>query len=129
VPWTALLTTIPVGLIIVTDSTAMALVLLALTGMLTGPQGAAQFTVRDRFSPPPVRTQVFTLSTSIKTTFAALGAALAGFISGAPPSVILGIAVAANLIGGGIALFDLVRHGSHRPRQDDIPTGVAEPGD
>jgi MFS family permease len=130
VPWTALLTTIPVGLIIVTDSTPMALVLLALTGMLTGPQGAAQFAVRDRFSPPPVRTQVFTLSTSIKTTFAALGAALAGFISGASPSVILGIAVSANLIGGGIALFDLVRHGGDLSRQDDpTPAGVAEPGD
>jgi MFS family permease len=130
VPWTALLTTIPVGLIILTNSTPVALGLFALTGMIGGPQGAAQFAVRDRFSPTPVRTQVFTLSTSIKTTFAALGAALAGFISGAPPSVMLGIAVAANLIGGSIALFDLVHHGAARLNQDEpVPARVAEPGD
>lgn len=128
VPFTALLTTIPVGLMILTDSTPLALTLLALTGMIGGPQGAAQFAVRDRYSPPPVRTQVFTLSTSIKTTFSALGAALAGFISGAPPSVMLMIIVAANLIGGGIALTDLMRHGvSTAIRQDQpVPAGTTE---
>src|SRR5690606_20537684 len=115
---------IPIGLIALTGSTPLALVFFALAGFLGGPQGAAQFSVRDRFSPPPVRTQVFTLSTSLKTTFAALGSALAGFIAGAPPSVMLTIAVAANIIGGTIALADLARHRGDMPLRQDEPTHV-----
>jgi hypothetical protein len=95
----------------VTSSTPLALVLFAVAGTLGGPQGTAQFTVRDRFSPANVRTQVFTLSTSIKTTAAAVGAALAGLISGASPATLLLIAVGANVLGGAIAIGDLQRHG------------------
>jgi MFS family permease len=127
VPWTALLTSIPISILIMTGSTPLALMLFAITGILGGPQGAAQFAVRDRYSPPPVRTQVFTLSTSIKTTFSALGAAIAGLISGAPPSVMLGIVVAANLIGGGVALTDLIRHRMTSAAQDEpVAPEVAE---
>lgn len=125
VPVIALIVAIPIGFIALTGSTPLALVFFALAGFLGGPQGAAQFSVRDRFSPPPVRTQVFTLSTSLKTTFAALGSALAGFIAGAPPSVMLAIAVAANIIGGTIALADLARHRGDMPLRQDEPTRVA----
>lgn len=130
VPWISMVVAIPIALITVTGSTPLALLLFALAGALGGPLGAAQFAVRDRFSPPPVRTQVFTLSTSLKTTFAAIGAALAGFIAGAPPSAMLTIAVAANLIGGGIAMIDLARHRASIPaRQDDVvPAGSTESG-
>ncbi|HLU35591.1 MAG TPA: MFS transporter [Thermomicrobiales bacterium] len=124
VPVIALIVAIPIGFIALTGSTPLALVFFALAGFLGGPQGAAQFSVRDRFSPPPVRTQVFTLSTSLKTTFAALGSALAGFIAGAPPSVMLTIAVAANIIGGTIALADLARHRGDMPLRQDEPTHV-----
>lgn len=124
VPVIALIVAIPIGFIALTGSTPLALVFFALAGFLGGPQGAAQFSVRDRFSPPPVRTQVFTLSTSLKTTFAALGSALAGFIAGAPPSVMLAIAVAANIIGGTIALADLARHRGDMPLRQDEPTNV-----
>lgn len=124
VPVIALIVAIPIGFIALTGSTPLALVFFALAGFLGGPQGAAQFSVRDRFSPPPVRTQVFTLSTSLKTTFAALGSALAGFIAGAPPSVMLAIAVAANIIGGTIALADLTRHRGDMPLRQDEPTHV-----
>ncbi len=124
VPVIALIVAIPIGFIALTGSTPLALVFFALAGFLGGPQGAAQFSVRDRFSPPPVRTQVFTLSTSLKTTFAALGSALAGFIAGAPPSVMLAIAVAANIIGGTIALADLARHRGDMPLRQDEPTHV-----
>lgn len=124
VPVISLIVALPIGVIALTGSTPLALAFFALAGFLSGPQGAAQFSVRDRFSPPPVRTQVFTLSTSLKTTFAALGSALAGFIAGAPPSVMLAIAVAANVIGGAIALADLARHRGTMPVRQDEPARV-----
>jgi hypothetical protein len=120
---------VPISFIIFTGSTPLALAFFAMAGFLSGPQGAGQFAVRDRFSPPPVRTQVFTLSTSLKTTFAAFGAALAGWISGAPPSVMLGIAVSANLLGGGIALVDLARNRSKMPVRHDETAPAAEAAD
>src|SRR5690606_28827248 len=84
-PFVTLATALPLALLTPVTNTPVALLLFALAGALGGPQGTAQFAVRDRFSPQNVRTQVFTLSTSLKTTFAALGAALAGLISGASP--------------------------------------------
>ncbi|MGW2641939.1 MFS transporter [Streptomyces sp. NPDC001348] len=50
----------------------------ALAGCCTGPLFAALLTGRDRYASPTTRTQVFTLGASIKSTFAAGGAALAG---------------------------------------------------
>lgn len=130
VPIVSMAMAVPISFIIFTGSTPLALAFFAMAGFLGGPQGAGQFAVRDRFSPPPVRTQVFTLSTSLKTTFAAFGAALAGWISGAPPSVMLGIAVAANLLGGGIALLDLARNRSKVPDwQDEAPESAPEAAD
>jgi hypothetical protein len=107
VPVITLVTAAPIAILAMTSSTIIALALLAFAGALGGPSGTAQFSVRDRFSPSNVRTQVFTLSTSIKTTFAAVGAALAGVISGASPALLLLIAVSANVLGGLIAIFDL----------------------
>lgn len=107
VPFISLITAIPIALIAVTSSTPLALGLFAFAGALGGPQGSAQLSVRDRFSPSNVRTQVFTLSTSLKTTSAAVGAAMAGLISGASPALLLLIAVSANVLGGLIAIFDL----------------------
>jgi MFS family permease len=127
VPFISIITAIPIALIALATSTPLALGLFALAGALGGPQGTAQFSVRDRFSPPGVRTQVFTLSTSVKTTAAAIGAALAGLISGASPALLLGIAVVANLTGGLLALADLRAHGwltGNAPR--DLPATEAE---
>lgn len=104
-------TAVPLIILISVGSTPLALLMFALTGMLGGPQGTAQFSVRDRFSPPNVRTQVFTLSTSLKTTFSAIGAAVAGLISGASSDVLLIIAVGATLIGAAWAILDLQKHG------------------
>jgi len=118
VPFISLAIAIPVALIAMTSSTILALALFALAGFLGGPQGAAQFSVRDRFSPPNVRTQVFTLSTSVKTTAAAIGAAVAGIISGASPALLLAIAVVANIIGGVSAIADLRAHGWMQPDVD-----------
>lgn len=126
VPFISIITAIPIAIIATTSSTPLALALFALAGALAGPQGTAQFTVRDRFSPPGVRTQVFTLSTSIKTTAAAIGAALAGLISGASPAPLLAIAVAANLVGGLLAIADLRHSGwlSSRAARDITVAGT-----
>lgn len=110
-PWVTLVTSIPLALLIGVQSTVIGLCLFMLGGILSGPQGTAQFSVRDRFSPKNVRTQVFTLSTSLKTTFSAIGAALAGFLSGASPQVLLAIASACTVTGAVLALMDLRKHG------------------
>lgn len=60
------------------DNVAAAAGGFALAGCCTGPLFAALLTGRDRYAPPTTRTQVFTLGASIKSTFAAGGAALAG---------------------------------------------------
>jgi hypothetical protein len=127
VPFISMVTALPIAVLAVTSSTPVALALFAIAGALSGPQGTAQFSVRDRFSPPNVRTQVFTLSTSIKTTAAAVGAALAGFISDASPATLLLIAVSANVLGGAIAIGDLQRHGWIRDAgRSDAPAPQAE---
>ncbi|MEV8465057.1 MULTISPECIES: MFS transporter [Streptomyces] len=60
------------------DNVAVAAGGFALAGCCTGPLFAALLAGRDRYAPPAVRTQVFTLGAGIKSTFAAGGAALAG---------------------------------------------------
>lgn len=127
VPFISIATALPIAVLATTASTPVALALFALAGALGGPQGTAQFSVRDRFSPANVRTQVFTLSTSVKTTAAAMGAALAGLISGASPATLLLIAVGANLLGGSIAIVDLQRHGLLRDRTAQADTAPAPP--
>jgi len=125
VPFISIATAIPIAILAMTTSTVLALALFAFAGALGGPQGTAQFSVRDRFSPTNVRTQVFTLSTSIKTTAAAIGAALAGIISGASPSLLLLIAVSANVIGGLLAIADL-KHGGWLGHVRTGEMGIAE---
>jgi hypothetical protein len=127
VPVITLVTAAPIAILAMTSSTIVALALLAFAGALGGPSGTAQFSVRDRFSPANVRTQVFTLSTSLKTTSAAIGAALAGIASGASPALLLLIAVTANVLGGLIALFDLKAGGWMRsPLPRDAAVSEAE---
>lgn len=110
-PFVTLITAVPLAIMIGIQSTIIALVLFMLAGILSGPQGTAQFSVRDRFSPSNVRTQVFTLSTSLKTTFSAIGAATAGFLSGASPQVLLAIGVCCTTTGALVALADLRKNG------------------
>lgn len=124
-PYVTLATAIPLAFLAFTSSTLLALVLLIFSGILAGPQGTAQFSVRDRFSPANVRTQVFTLSTSLKTTFAAVGAALAGLASGASPQVLLLIAVCCTVSGAVIALIDLRKHGLLESNSADLISSTA----
>lgn len=126
-PAIVFITAIPLALLMFGPGTAITLVLFFITGALAGPQGTAQFSVRDRFSPTAVRTQVFTLSTSIKTTFGALGAALAGGFSGAPIAALIAFAVICNIVGAAISSIDLERHGFLRgidPDQHEAHTAA-----
>jgi MFS family permease len=59
-------------------SLPVALVLVTLTGLLEGPALAAFFTVRQRFTPPQLRGQVFSTVGSLTLAGMAIGAAFAG---------------------------------------------------
>ncbi len=59
-------------------SLPVALALVTLTGLLEGPALAAYFTVRQRFTPPAVRGQVFSTVGSMTLAGMAIGSALAG---------------------------------------------------
>jgi MFS family permease len=56
----------------------VALVLVALAGTVEGPAFAATFATRQRWSPPPLRGQIFTTAASLKLGAFAVGSALAG---------------------------------------------------
>jgi MFS family permease len=60
-----------------------ALVLVTLTGVLEGPALAAFFTVRQRFTPPQLRGQVFSTVGSLTLAGMAIGSAVAGPIHAA----------------------------------------------
>ena len=125
-PFVTLAGAIPLAILIPVESTYLALLLFMLSGLFRGPEGTAQFSVRDRFSPSNVRTQVFTLSTSLKTTFSAIGAAMAGFLSGASPQVLLVIAVCCTTAGALIALADLRKNGLLKRSSDpDVAPGTS----
>jgi MFS family permease len=70
------------GLVVVawplTPAFAVALVLVALAGMVEGPAFAATFATRQRWSPPPLRGQIFTTAASVKLGAFAVGSAVAG---------------------------------------------------
>ena len=56
----------------------VALVLVALAGVVEGPSFAATFATRQRWSPPALRGQIFTTAASLKLGAFAVGSALAG---------------------------------------------------
>jgi fucose permease len=63
-------------------SIVLALAAMLIIGLADGPQLAAIFAVRHREAPERSRSQVFTTGASLKITAAAIGAALAGQLSG-----------------------------------------------
>ncbi|MFF1544331.1 MFS transporter [Streptomyces sp. NPDC058291] len=87
-------TGVPLAAVPLTDSAIVAAGGFVLAGCCTGPLFAALLTGRDRYAPASARTQVFTLGASIKSTFAAGGAALAGVWQAAGPRSLV-VAVAA----------------------------------
>jgi MFS family permease len=55
---------------------------IALSGLCTGPSTAAMLLLRKQQSPAIVRSQVFTVGSGLRTTAAAVGAAIAGLAAG-----------------------------------------------
>jgi predicted MFS family arabinose efflux permease len=83
----------------------VALLLVALAGLVEGPAFAALFATRQRFTPPGLRGQIFTTGASLKVGAFAVGSALAG------PAVTLGgvggallLVAASQLLGAGLGL-------------------------
>jgi MFS family permease len=88
----------------------------AVAGLLSGPMAVTTFAVRDRESPPAVRTQVFTLGAGLKVTGAAAGAAIAGLAAGAGTLALLVGVAACQAAGLGAGAAILRRGGSrHAP--------------
>jgi len=83
----------------------------ALTGLADGPQLAAVFAVRQREAPPRLRGQIFTTAASLKLSAGALGAALAGALSGYSATVVLVAAATAQAA----ALLSYLAAGRGRP--------------
>jgi predicted permease len=80
-----LATGVPLAAVPAVPGAALAFGCFALAGCCTGPLFAALLAGRDRYAPEAARTQVFTLGASLKSTFAAGGAALAGACQTAGP--------------------------------------------
>ncbi|HEY8588606.1 MAG TPA: MFS transporter [Naasia sp.] len=88
---------------------APAIVAVAVGGLFTAPGVTALFAVRQRESPPDVRAQVFTVGAGLRSSAAAVGAAIGGFLAvvgGGPLTVLVGIgwiaSAAVLLLPGGL---------------------------
>jgi hypothetical protein len=108
-----LATAVPLAAVPSTHSATAAAGCFALAGCCTGPLFAALLAGRDRYAPDGARTQVFTLGASIKSTFAAGGAALAGAWQAAGPGGL--VLAAAGCQAAAAALGMLLLTGT-RPR-------------
>jgi MFS family permease len=92
----------------------------ALAGIADGPLFGALLTARQHWSPPELRSQVFTLGAGAKITAAAAGAALAGALAGGPTGAQLAIA-------GGISVLAAVLGAAGFARADAARTPAAAP--
>ena len=73
-------------------------VLFAMAGVANGPMFGALLTTRQHWSPPELRSQVFTLGAGAKITATAAGTALAGTLAGGPTGGQLAVAGAIPLL-------------------------------
>ncbi|MGW2031172.1 MFS transporter [Streptomyces sp. NPDC001811] len=92
----------------------------ALAGCCTGPLFAALLTGRDRYAPPAARTQVFTLGASIKSAFAAGGAALAGGWQSAGPGGLVAAVAGCQVLAAALGALLL------KERRAKVPRPLAE---
>jgi hypothetical protein len=107
----------------------VALLLIALAGLVDGPNLAATFGARQRWTPPELFGQIFTTAVSLKVGAFSLGAALAGPVVVALNArgallVAAGaqfVAVAAGVALGGLDLQKGDRVDDQRDREDDRP--------
>jgi hypothetical protein len=88
----------------------VALLLIALTGLVDGPNLAATFGARQRWTPPDLLGQIFTTAVSLKVGAFSLGAALAGPVVvalNARGAILVAAAVQFVAVAAGIALGGL----------------------
>jgi MFS family permease len=78
-------------------------------GIADGPLFGALLTTRQRWSPPELRSQVFTLGAGAKITAAAAGAALAGTLAGTATGAQLAVAGTIPLVAAGLAAAGFTR--------------------
>jgi MFS family permease len=94
-----LATAMPMALATLTPDGIWSAALFAAAGFCTGPVFSCLLATRQRHAPPAVHTQVFTLGAGVKTTAAAIGAALAGQYAFLGPGSLL-LAVAGSQLAG-----------------------------
>jgi hypothetical protein len=97
-------------------------VLFAVAGVADGPLFGALLTARQHWSPPELRSQVFTLGAGAKITAAALGAALAGTLAGGSTGGQLAVAGAVPLLAAAVGAA-----GVSRARRPSTRTPAAVP--
>ncbi|WP_229070116.1 MFS transporter [Actinoplanes sp. DH11] len=89
--------------------------LFAVAGLLMGPVTVALFSVRDRESPPEVRTQVFALGAGIKVTSGAAGAAVGGLLAGSGSALLLTVIASGQLLAALTGVLILRRARTRQP--------------
>ncbi len=97
----------------------VALGLIALAGLVDGPGFAAQFAVRQRWTPPELHGQVFTTAASLKVGSFAIGAALAGpavVTLGAQGTLVAAASIQFVAAAAGLALSGLRRATASAPQ-------------
>jgi predicted MFS family arabinose efflux permease len=95
------------------SSVPVALGLIALAGLIDGPNLSATFGARQQWTPSPLLGQIFTTAASLKVGAFSLGAAVAGpavVALGARGTLLLAAAVQFVAVGAGIALGGLRRN-------------------
>lgn len=107
---TTLILTAAMLLLAFAGNAALALITMLIVGLADGPQLAAIFAVRHREAPERSRGQVFTTGASLKITAAAVGAALAGQLSGVSLELTILVAGFVQVIAATVFVF----MGKHR---------------
>ncbi|WP_408626013.1 hypothetical protein, partial [Burkholderia cenocepacia] len=78
----------------------VAIAVLGVAGFWTASSTAAMLLLRKQHSPAPVRSQVFTVGSGLRSAAAALGAACAGVLAGLDAGVLVGLAAACWIASG-----------------------------
>lgn len=104
---------------------AITLILFAAAGACDGPLLTATLEVRSQYAPEHVRPQVFTMGAALKISAAAIGAALIGLFSQAPPRLLLLAIAGTELLGyAALRLLPRFRH-AHPADAPSVPGGQA----
>jgi MFS family permease len=114
---------LPLGLVACSPSPSAAALLFALSGFFLGPFAGALFTTRHDHSPPRLRAQVFSLGAGLKTTSAAIGAALAGTVAHLPIATQLLLVAACPVVAGVVGTLLLPYAHPRRARPTVAATG------